>query len=199
MKKILISLLCVFLYLSPIYADPFEPNASYSVCFTPDMNCTQKVVDAINAAVSDIWVQAYSFTSHPIGQALVTAQQRGVKVQIIFDKSALSENQSTLRYFSHNKIPMWIDSQPAIAHNKVMVLDQTRVITGSFNFTRSAQERNAENLLLIDDGHLAQQYLQNWLKRQKVSETYQSNASVAENNWLTDLLNAIWNWLRSWF
>jgi len=53
-----------------------------------------------------------------------------------------------------------------------MILDEARVITGSFNFTRAAQMRNAENLLIIDDGNLAKKYLNNWQRRQDVSEVY---------------------------
>jgi phosphatidylserine/phosphatidylglycerophosphate/cardiolipin synthase-like enzyme len=50
----------------------------------------------------------------------------------------------------------------AIAHNKVMVIDSRTVITGSFNFTKAAEESNAENLLVIDDAELAKKYTQNW-------------------------------------
>ena len=55
-------------------------------------------------------------------------------------------------------IPVWIDTRPAIAHNKILIIDGTEVITGSFNFTDSAQNRNAENLVFISDDKVAQEY-----------------------------------------
>ena len=65
-----------------------------------------------------------------------------------------------------------MDTKVAIAHNKVMVIDGARVITGSFNFTAAAQKSNAENLLVIDDGALAAEYKANWERRRAVSVRY---------------------------
>jgi phospholipase D len=64
---------------------------------------------------------------------------------------------------------MWyrIDYKPAIAHNKVIIIDNGSVITGSFNFTKAAQFKNAENVLIIHDKQLADIYKQNWLYREK--------------------------------
>ena len=59
-------------------------------------------------------------------------------------------------------VPVLIDSEHEIAHNKVMIIDSQVVITGSFNFTKQAEERNAENLLVIRDKLLAEQYTANW-------------------------------------
>lgn len=197
-------LILIFLIIMPwnSNADRFEKQADYAVCFTPGQDCTQLIVDAIDNAVNTIWVQAYSFTSRPIGKALVTAQQRGVQVKIIFDKSILDYDHNSAAYFMKHRIPIWIDSQPAIAHNKVIIIDQTRVITGSFNFTRAAQQDNAENVLLIDDGHLAQQYLQNWQRRQAASKPLVLSAHDLNDNYspqnATNWLERLWDWLIQW-
>ena len=66
-------------------------------------------------------------------------------------------------------VPVLIDRIHGIAHNKVMIVDGIRVITGSFNFTRAAQARNAENLLVIKDQGLAGRYVRNWRERAKYS------------------------------
>ena len=196
------SLLLVFLCLPLVaFADNFEPHASYNVCFTPKQNCTAEIVNTINSAVKDIRVQAYSFTSVPIIRALVTAQERGVNVKIIMDKSALTQYQRTANYLANHKIPVWVDKRPAIAHNKVMIIDQTQVVTGSFNFTKAAQFSNAENVLIISDVSLAKKYLQNWQSRQQISKAY--NPIAAEQlpdhgNWLGDLWEQFLQWLRSW-
>ena len=62
----------------------------------------------------------------------------------------------------NQKIPLWIDYKPAIAHNKVMIIDDHIVITGSFNFTKKAQEKNAENVIIIDTKKLAEVYTTYW-------------------------------------
>lgn len=197
-KRILSCFLFVFFLPLLTYADSFEPQASYSVCFSPDQDCTSKIVQAINDAKCNIWVQAYSFTSRPIGKALVLAKKRGVNVQIIFDKSALSRKQGAINYFARYSIPIWIDKQPAIAHNKVMILDQTKIITGSFNFTYAAQKNNAENVLLINDSGLAKQYLKNWQNRQQLATSFIYTRQPQENS-LEHLSGGILQWVKSWF
>jgi len=109
-----------------------------------------------------VLVQAYSFTSVPIAMALVKAHRRGVKVQVILDKSQRTEKYSSATFLKNAGIPTYIDDKHAIAHNKVMVIDGARVITGSFNFTKAPEESNAENPLIIADPKLAERYARNW-------------------------------------
>lgn len=144
------------------HAGESGPNPTISVWFSPHGGCTEAVVDAVDHAKSKILVQAYSFTSAPIAKALKDAHDRGVDVRVILDKSQRTERYSGLTYLQHAGIPTWIDSVHAIAHNKVMVIDGVTVVSGSFNFTKSAESSNAENLLLIHDANLAKAYDQNW-------------------------------------
>jgi phosphatidylserine/phosphatidylglycerophosphate/cardiolipin synthase-like enzyme len=117
-------------------------------------------------------VQAYSFTSKPIAEALVDAHKRGVHTEIILDKSNIRDKYSAADFTSHMGIPTYIDSVHGIAHNKIMIVDQETVITGSFNFTRAAEESNAENLLIIRNKELAREYLENWERDRGYSERY---------------------------
>ncbi len=129
---------------------PPEPAAGavpVEVYFSPSGGCTEAVVRELSAARSTVLVQAYSFTSAPIAKALVDAHMRGVQVQVILDKSQRTEKYSEADFLVNAGIPTFIDAQHPIAHNKVMVIDGQTVITGSFNFTRAADEGNAENLL----------------------------------------------------
>lgn len=109
-------------------------------------------------------MQAYEMTSFPIKRALVAAERRGVKVEAIFDPSAVRESNTMVGELSDGGIPVFIDSahSPGLAHNKVMIIDETVVITGSFNFTKAAESRNAENLLIIRDPALAAAYTRNF-------------------------------------
>lgn len=143
-----------------------EPTVSIpqgvQVYFSPRGGATEAVVKALQRATNTIFVQAYSFTSAPIARALVDAQHRGCKVQVILDKSQRTEKYSEADFLVNEGVPTRIDAQHAIAHNKVMILDGSIVLTGSFNFTRAAEEHNAENLLIINDPVLAKQYRENW-------------------------------------
>lgn len=67
-------------------------------------------------------------------------------------------------------MPVLIDAKHAIAHNKVIVIDGETVLTGSFNFTKAAQDKNAENLLILHDRKLAAQYAENWRASSRVGE-----------------------------
>ena len=124
-------------------------------------------------ARSEILVQAYSFTSAPIAKAFIDAHKRGVRVQVILDKSQETEKYTSATFLANAGVPVRIDDDFAIAHNKIMILDDETVITGSFNFTKAAEERNAENVLVIrGNKDLAKFYLQNWQWRWDASEAY---------------------------
>lgn len=152
-----------------------SPVRSWSVYFSPDGGATGAVVNAVRHARRTILVQAYSFTSAPIAKALVGAHKRGVDVKVILDKSNVTAKYSSAVFLLHMGIPTWIDRRHAIAHNKIMIIDAKTVITGSFNFTRAAETRNAENLLIIDDPALAKRYADNWQLHRKHSERYMGN------------------------
>jgi phosphatidylserine/phosphatidylglycerophosphate/cardiolipin synthase-like enzyme len=142
------------------------------VYFSPHGGATAAVVNALDQATNTVLVQAYSFTSAPIARALVDAQRRGVKVQVILDKSQRTEKYSETDFLKNEGIPTLIDDQHAIAHNKIMILDGFIVLTGSFNFTKAAEENNAENLLVIVDPVLAKQYIENWHAHEGHSEAF---------------------------
>ena len=149
-------------------------SAKYQLCFTPSqttMQCTDMLTNEIGKAKDNIIVQAYSFTSAPIVKALIEAQKRGVKIVALIDKSNITSKYSVVRTLTNANIPVYVDYKPAIAHNKVMIIDSKEVVTGSFNFTKSAQVRNAENLLIIDDAKLASQYKANFNSRMAVSQS----------------------------
>ncbi len=118
-------------------------------------------------------VQAYSFTSKSIAKSLIEAKERGVDIKVILDESQTSSKHSVINELFEHKIPIWIDFKPAIAHSKVIIIDDQKVITGSFNFSDAAQQKNAENLLIITgDSPLVEQYVENWRDRQSQSKPY---------------------------
>ncbi len=85
----------------------------------------------MSSAKNTILVQAYSFTSAPISEALLNVHKRGVKVEIILDRSQRTQKYSSATFLFNVGIPVKIDAQHSIAHNKVMIIDGETVITGS--------------------------------------------------------------------
>jgi len=161
-----------------------EPQSSVpqgvQVYFSPHGGATEAVVGALNHATNTVLVQAYSFTSAPIAGALVDAHRRGVKVQVILDKSQHTEKYSEADFLKNAGIRTLIDPEHAIAHNKIIIVDDYLVLTGSFNFTRAAEENNAENLLAINDPDLAKRYIENWHAHERHAEPYERESNPAQ-------------------
>jgi phosphatidylserine/phosphatidylglycerophosphate/cardiolipin synthase-like enzyme len=150
------------------------------VLFSPGGGCTAAIVGELDAAKSRILVQAYSFTSLPIAKALRAARQRGIDIQVILDKSQRSEKYSSADFIANSGIPVLIDESHAIAHNKVIIIDDQTVISGSFNFTKSAEESNAENLLVLRSPELAKRYTANWKEHAGHGVPFQSRLQAGE-------------------
>ena len=142
---------------------------SIEVCFTPNKTCQSKILDSIERAKKSIYVQAYSFTDQDIATALTAAALRGVEVKVLLDRSNQTHKHSAKDILLDNEVPFRYDAPQGIAHNKIMIIDETTVITGSYNFSAAAYKRNTENLLTIIDPSLAKNYLQNWHARWRVS------------------------------
>jgi phosphatidylserine/phosphatidylglycerophosphate/cardiolipin synthase-like enzyme len=155
---------------------PEQPTTAIEVHFSPNGGCTDAIVRELDAARETVLVQAYEFTSPPIAKALTEARKRGVKVQVILDKSQWTEKDSSATFLQNMGVPTFVDELHGLAHNKVMVIDGKTVITGSFNFTRAAEEFNAENLLVIRNKDLAAKYAKNWQRHLEHSVPYERKA-----------------------
>ena len=126
----------------------------------------------VNSAKTELKVQAYSFTSPSIAEAIARAYARGVRTTVILDDSNDTAKYTGATYLVNHGVPTFIDAKHAIAHNKIMIIDGTTVITGSFNFTEAAEKSNAENLLILHRPDVAQKYLANFDVHLKHSEPY---------------------------
>ncbi|MFI5022632.1 MAG: phospholipase D-like domain-containing protein [Alphaproteobacteria bacterium] len=160
---------------------PLYTTGDMTVCFTSGngstigADCAAVVVAEFDKAQSSIEFEAYSFTEPRIAAALVRAHGRGVSVNAILDKSDARERGTQVDTVCRETgIPCSIDVRPAIAHNKVAIIDGAVVLTGSFNFTIAAVRRNAENLLVVRDTALAAAYAANFKRRLAVSEPYRA-------------------------
>ncbi|MGH7768034.1 MAG: phospholipase D family protein [Candidatus Binatia bacterium] len=135
-------------------------------CFSPYGKCSGHIVREIGQAQKEILVAVYAFTNEEIAWALVKAGQRGVKVQVVVDQEFDAANDSSKKSFlEKQRIPIrrvaGLDKAngPGLMHQKFAVIDRKIVLTGSYNWTLSAENANDENLLLFREaGPLAEEY-----------------------------------------
>jgi phosphatidylserine/phosphatidylglycerophosphate/cardiolipin synthase-like enzyme len=159
----LLAIIFALLLSLPAIAATIPATGTIEVYFSPKGGATEAVVAEISKARSEVLVQAYSFTSTPIAKALLEAHKRGVKVVTVLDKSQRSAKYTSATFLVNAGIPVFIDDKHAIAHNKIIIIDRTTLITGSFNFTKAAEEKNAENLLVMKGNKgLVSEYLRNF-------------------------------------
>ena len=142
------------------------------VYFSPKGGCTEAIVKELSHAKSEILVQAYSFTSAPISKALLDAKNRGVKVVAVLDKSNVKDKFTAADAVVKRGVEVLIDDKHQIAHNKIIIIDRETVITGSFNFSKAAEDNNAENLLILKNKQLAEAYIKNFVEHRAHSVVY---------------------------
>jgi phosphatidylserine/phosphatidylglycerophosphate/cardiolipin synthase-like enzyme len=120
MKRVLALVLIFGLSLSsfPVLAQ----GPAWSVYFSPKGGCTAAIIQQLDQAKTEVLVQAYSFTSARIAKALLEAHKRGVRVEVILDKSQKREKYSSADFVAHAGIRTLIDDKHAIAHNKIISL-----------------------------------------------------------------------------
>jgi phosphatidylserine/phosphatidylglycerophosphate/cardiolipin synthase-like enzyme len=133
-------------------------EAAVETAFSPDDNVAARVGRSLDRATKSIDVLAFAFTSDPLAEALLAAHARGVRVRGVFEAARIGDLGSDVERLRAAGLPLRLDTNPNTMHHKAILIDGNVVITGSYNFTRSAEERNDENLLIIDDADLYSRY-----------------------------------------
>lgn len=164
---------CFWAVAQPALADQ-QAITRADVYFSPDQGAQEAILSVIGLAKSEIMVQAYSFTNMQIAQAIVDAKLRGIRVTVILDKSQVTQRHSVAGFLADQGVPTYIDSTHAIAHNKIMVIDRSTVVTGSYNFSKAAETSNAENLLILSSNELNDSYRLNWERHLVHSHPYRT-------------------------
>jgi len=148
------------------YVDELESQLGtriLGVYFSPNGGCEEQVINWIDRANHTIYVMIYIFTLDSIGDALIEAHNRGVEVLVVFEEEKISKYSEYWR-LKEAGIPVRNDTNPRLMHNKVMIVDGLIVLTGSFNWSRSAEERNDENLVVIRSEYIASLYTEVFMR-----------------------------------
>jgi phosphatidylserine/phosphatidylglycerophosphate/cardiolipin synthase-like enzyme len=129
-----------------------------AVYFSPGEECRLAIVDQLNRVLSSVDICVFTISDDRIAEAVMKCHERKVKVRIITDDEKIEDLGSDIRMFAAFGIETRVDNSPHHMHHKFAVFDHQRVLTGSYNWTRSAFERNQENILLTDDKRVVAAY-----------------------------------------
>lgn len=171
-------LLAFALLALPAHAVELPAQGRIEVLFTPWDDAEGALLREIKAARRSIRVQAFLLTSRNIARALIAAHEREVAVSVLADREMVAKGENSRIPDLHSSgIDVRLETRYTSAHNKILLIDvegnQPVIITGSYNFTFSAQARNAENLLILrDHPELARRYLANWRRHRAEAIPY---------------------------
>jgi phospholipase D len=137
----------------------FYKDYSIDVFFCPDDFCSSVIISEINSAQESIFIAIYSFTHDGIADSLISAKARGVDVRIVFDFLQSTSSYSKYSFLEENNINVFIKKDSGVMHNKFAIIDGKKVLTGSFNYSFNADNKNDENIVLINDKDVAIKFL----------------------------------------
>jgi phosphatidylserine/phosphatidylglycerophosphate/cardiolipin synthase-like enzyme len=147
----------------------FGTEMAVQTCFSPQGRCSTHIIREIEKAQKELLIAVYAFTNDELARAVAQAKKRGVSVQVVLDREFDAGNEKSLgKFLEEQKIPVrrvsgmkptTPEREPGLMHQKFSVIDRKIVFTGSYNWTRSADNSNDENLLWFRDaGPLAEEY-----------------------------------------
>ena len=151
--------------------------AKTEVYFSLSDNPQKEIIKNINQAEAFINIAMYIFTDREIALPLIKARERGVKVRLYLDKEQVEYQYSQSRFLVQGGIKARISSNKYIMHNKFAIIDNRILLTGSYNWTFSANNRNDENLMVIDDPEIISifqnQFVNLWTNKYSLERTRQ--------------------------
>jgi len=135
-------------------------DARVEVYFSPEDGVAKHVLQRLNAAKRSIYFMTFSYTEDRISDAMIARVKAGLQVRGVFEMQNAGGSGADFNRLKQGGVDVLLDGNCYILHHKVIVIDERTVITGSYNFTSSAEKDNDENLVIVDDPNLARAYLQ---------------------------------------
>lgn len=127
--------------------------------FCPEDDCADQIIEELDKSSFSVYFMTFAFTHEKIADEIIKKHLSGVEVAGVIDKFQ-SSRWSQFENLKNAGIDVRWDKNPHLMHNKVFIIDNKTVITGSFNPTKSADEKNDENILIIEDSEIAKKYLE---------------------------------------
>ena len=157
----------------PVFQTPQGPRIQS--CFTLQHQCLPLLLKEIKNARREILVQASHATSPALSQALSEAHQKGIIVKILLDQKQDFSVPSSFGSLEKQGVFVQIDSKPRIDSNNTFIIDEHTLIGGSYTFNLRTENANAENVFILKDHPIVQQYYTNWINRAQVSRPFTSS------------------------
>ena len=126
--------------------------------FSPGKFCRNAILDALKGAKQQVDICVFTISDDRITEAIIQTHQRGVAVRVITDNDKSEDRGSDIDHLLRQQLDLKMDKTRHHMHHKFMVVDQARLLNGSFNWTRSATEYNQENILLTHQPHAVKQF-----------------------------------------
>jgi phosphatidylserine/phosphatidylglycerophosphate/cardiolipin synthase-like enzyme len=130
------------------------------IYFSPEDKVMDRMIPLVASAQSSIRFMAFSFTDYDLAKAMIDRAAEGVDTAGIYEKTGSETEGSEMKTFYCAKVPVRQDGNPRFLHDKVIILDNHIVISGSFNFSSNATQNNDENVIIIDSPEIAGLYMQ---------------------------------------
>ena len=133
-------------------------NSEIEVYFSPQDKSSFRIIQLIQNSKHYIYIPTFLITHSRISNELIKARQRGVDVRMIMDANNVHTKNTKHQILRKNGIPIKIESYAGKLHSKTMIIDDKYIITGSMNFSNSGENKNDENMLVINNPRLAKRY-----------------------------------------
>lgn len=137
--------------MSNVLGDFGSDKIHNNVYFSHTHNIRSKVIHSIENAKETLDVCLFTISDNQIADAIIQAKKHRIKVRVITDDEKIMDKGSDIFRFKHKRIPVKIDSNKSLMHHKFAIIDGHKVISGSYNWTRSGSEINNENIIITDN------------------------------------------------
>ena len=141
--------------------------------FSPGPDCRIAIEQAMETALDELLICVFTISDDRLSDAIMSAHRNGLTVRVISDNDKMYDRGSDVGRLSRAGVDVRIDLSPEHMHHKFMVIDGRTVMTGSYNWTRSAETRNEENLISVDDPQLAIRFTEEFERIWNLSEPAQ--------------------------
>jgi phosphatidylserine/phosphatidylglycerophosphate/cardiolipin synthase-like enzyme len=130
------------------------------ILFSPGDGVAARILDLLRGAEESIYFLAYTFTANDLGKAIIQRAADGLNVSGVMDDEQINYSQgSEYDLFLQAGLDVRRDGNSGLMHHKVLIIDRSIVITGSYNFSASAEQRNDENVVIFHDPKVAELFI----------------------------------------
>ena len=143
------------------------------VCFSPKNECAQKICKFIQKAEQSLLICVFTISDNSISESILKAHQRGVHIKIITDNEKSMDKGSDIYALHKQGIYIKIDMSRHHMHHKFAIRDNKTLLTGSYNWTRSAEIYNQENFIITDEKKLVKKFINEFDKLWQEMTPYQ--------------------------